>query len=757
MSLRGKKLLILDESVASLCEGFLDLSIHEIFQKIPDGLDVDAIDFTVLTKFDETQKIYGRGIFVGSQADHKTLFESGFVAALHISQLEHEVGQVSFRRLIGENSSLDVEAVMPKGVVDFKNFRFMNHLMMGHYSDIIAREAFLKGHKPLVIRNFFDTLISFLFKFEQEEKVNFPYDIDFGICDDLFVIQLHCSAANLKLSDFSAALGDYKIENPHAGMLKLAVSQSDCLDIYQLKSSQKLVVCAQWLHPLSKKHYTNFYPSLYLHHIDKFSPISHTEVEKGTRPIDVQSEQHDLLSRVIHKLNQIDTQELMVLIGAGDQKAEECHKLKSWLEIDNEIKTVSGETIESENREIVKGRIDVDNSYQVVPGSSLESIERAWRVKREQIIEGLNQKLGTNSIQIADARYEIQDVLKSIFKTSENDVSSFAMELTSHSEDFIAPLSVPKYDFDRKRFEQELVNKDAQIIRMKKLIDRMKMEIQARNTVDILSTHIKRDSSLVSSNELKDPSHHLELKKLKITNERLKTQLTNQSKEKDSMIAALEAKILEMGTNEANVDLDLFSQAENVEGESIDFYKEAIHRAQMALRKFQSDLELARKELKEKESQNDSLLVQLYELKSLQENGGRVGSPTDLEDYTKQLEESKAEVRTLNESLKAQYFELKKLEQKNRFLTAKLDSAQRKVPVVANMSQGKSFSEAQVQRKTKQFEKIVESMKENEQKLQQELISRKEDLRKMKAETITMKNKVADLERKLQKYEKDAA
>lgn len=819
MSSLKKMIYIADQEIHSLCERILNKELYDLVCEL--SAEQPSADYTIFTDLALAENIQGKGIFIGATSEHKKLIEKGVIAVLHPSQLEHEVGQVAFKRLLGENSSLGLETVFEKSKIQFKNFRLMDHLMMGHYSDVLAREAFLKGHKPLPIRNFFDTIASFLFKFEQEKRVSFPYDVDFGLWDDLFVMQIHCSAKDLSLEDFTSSFDHYDINDPQKGLLKLALSQTDSLDIYELKTSQRLVLCAQWFHPLRKKQFKSLYPSLYLHQIEKFSPYQGKQGKSLLAPLSAQDVKNpsgkpaaheDVFEKIVHKLNQIDVEELTKLVAGDEQNEEGTQKVKAWLEVDeNEPQLVKGEIQEDDSFQRVSGRIEEDdsfqrisgkieedNSFQVISGGKTSLVEEAWKIKREQIIENLKEKLSAQGDQSLRAEEEIQNVLQGVFHSNDKEVSRFARELVSAPQDFSAEPAQPKYDFDAKRAEQNQIAKDAQILRMKKLIDRMKMEIQARNTADSLKTHTKNDdiaeglgAALVEA-EAKRLAQ--DLKKQQSTHERVKSYLEKQLKAKEDVISSLESKLSEMKEaqrpslvqeqedadvaeleqqnetlkNQLEVSKKRISQMSDTilnnsrnnkekENKELSIQKEALNKAQEAIKKFQSDLEAARRELKEKEAENKALMKHFDDVKAEEEITGPSPEKLQLEEMTKQVEELKAESKALNESAKTQYLEIKKLEQKNRFLTAQLETAQKKGPVVANNSQGKPVNDAQAAKKAKQLEKIVEAMKDNEQKLQQELISKKDDLQKMKAESISLKNKVADLERKLQKYEKEAA
>lgn len=806
MSSLKKMIYIADQEIHSLCERILSKELYEIVSEL--SAEQPSADYTIFTDLAQAENFQGKGIYIGATSEHKKLVEKGVIAVLHPSQLGHEVGQVAFKRLLGENSSLGLETVFEKSKIQFKNFRLMDHLMMGHYSDVLAREAFLKGHKPLPIRNFFDTIASFLFKFEQERRVSFPYDVDFGLWDDLFVMQIHCSARDLSLEDFTSSFDHYDINDPQKGLLKLALSQTDSLDIYELKTSQRLVLCAQWFHPLRKKQFKSLTPSLYLHQIDKYSPYQGKQGKSLLAPLNAQelknpkeklAAHEDVFEKIVHKLNQIDVEELTKLVAGDEQSEEGAQKVKSWLEVDeNDSQIVKGEIQEDDSFQRVSGQIEEDNSVQVISGAKSTSVEEAWKIKREQIIENLKEKFIVRGEQSLKAEEEIQNVLQGVFHSNDKEVSRFAKELVSAPQDFSSEPPKPKYDFDAKRAEQNQIAKDAQILRMKKLIDRMKMEIQARNMADSIPTHTKNDDTAEGLGaalvEAEAKRLAQDLKKQQSAHERVKGYLEKQLKAKEDVISSLENKLSEMKEaqrpslvqeqekadvaeleqqnetlkNQLEVSKKRISQMSDTilnnsrnnkekENKELSIQKEALNKAQEAIKKFQSELEAARRELKEKEAENKALMKHFNDVKAEEEVTGPSAERLELEEATKQVEQLKAESKTLNESVKTQHLEIKKLEQKNRFLTAQLESAQKKGPVVANHSQGKPVNDAQAAKKAKQLEKIVEAMKDNEQKLQQELISKKDDLHKMKAESISLKNKVADLERKLQKYEKEAA
>lgn len=802
-----KKILVLSESLYTKLKNILGETLYEFFLESDEN---EKIDYTFIESWHQKDTIEGKGILIGPCSQMKVAIEGNVAAVIHPAQLDHEVGQVSLKRLLGENSSLGLEVVFQKSKIQFKNFRLMDHLMMGHYSDVLAREAYLKGFKPLPIRNFFDSMASFLYQFEVEKRVSFPYDVDFGIWDDLFVMQIHCSAEEINIEDIASGLGEYKIENPQMGSLRLALSQTDALDIYQLKASQRLVLCAQWFHPLRKKQISNPFPSFYLHEVEKYSSYKGTIAKTLLSPLpkfNRAEAKNDVLQKVVHKLNQMDVEELTRVISGGENSEEAQQTVKGWLDFDDSNQMVSGRIDEDDSSQIVSGRIDEDDSnqmvsgridedesVQIVKGGEEKSIEEVWRIKRDQIINTLGEKLVVSGGDGENSSQALQKVLESVFDTEASDLSNFVNELVSETEDVDSPEVKPRWDFEAKRLEQDLIKKDAQLLRMKKLIDRLKLELQARQIKSDIAPQVEHGTTLLGS-DTEVARLTEELKKQETLHEKAKALIEQQLKTKDQAYEKLEAKLNqaidekhELQQNQQGQEVlgKLTNENENLknqievskkritqmsdtilnnsknlkdkESSEITHLKEAMIKAQQAIKGFQKELSESNREILKLEAKNKELLIQVEAHNSEESIAGPSAEQLKVDEAEKELSNVREEFKELKSEMKNLVLENKKLEQKNRFMAAQLESAQKKGQVVANKSQnGDGMSDAQATKKVRQLEKVVEVMKDNESKVQQDLISKKDELQKMKAESVTLKNKIGELERKLQKYEKEAA
>ena len=70
------------------------------------------------------------------------------------------------------------------------------------------------------------------------------------------------------------------------------------------------------------------------------------------------------------------------------------------------------------------GKIDEDDSHQLISGSNEEDIERAWKIKKDQIIDNLQEKFIVKADQSESPEKEVEHILASVFQLDESNESS---------------------------------------------------------------------------------------------------------------------------------------------------------------------------------------------------------------------------------------------------------------------------------------------------------------------------------------------
>lgn len=719
------------------------------------------MDYTFLDDPDDLDLAQGKVILLSPPRDYKESFKGQVEAVVWPKILEHKVGQTLLKRLLGENSSLGMESVYSDTEVDFKSFRFMDHLSTGYYSDVLAQAAHQHGHHPLKIRTFFDTVSCFFDSLDK--KVALPYDVDFGVWKDVFVIQLHASCHDLYMSDILSSMSDYSLARPEQGLLKQAISQVDALDVFTLRRSEKIVLTAQWLHPDFKESGLS-YPSLFVHEVPKFEELkSHLEnssVQIAQKSLSTKAAMdNEVYEQSIQNIQAMDFSELYQKVqGTPEDEGLDIQKVKSMfaLEEDEALSRVKGAPEDQSEKSItVKGqREDLGESakekFTISEDNLSQKAEEIWKVKQSKMVDDIKDKQVVSGDDQEESgllpNEEITEVVKDHLHLEDKEADFVVRDLLSSGPTTAESEKQTVHSLAGQLQEQELIKKDVQIEKMKNLMHRMRKELvemsnrqEEDHQQEIQARQAKRDEQAKDRRiealtkeiqRLKDAQHrvidpkqeqaHGEFEELKHDNERLEKQLEVAKK-----------RISQMSERMLNESRDSKDKEKN----DVEKLKGRGDLAQKKIARLETDLARAQKKLSEK--------------------GSEVAPPAKAAETTHpQNKNTSNGVEGLKAKNKKLGLDIKKLEQKNRFLQVQLDSAQKK----SGSMKGSGSGPAQgVDKRAKQYERVIEVMKENEVRAQEDLHEKKEQIQRLKAEGMSLKNKVSELERKLHKYEKNAA
>jgi|GEM_PF-4580707 hypothetical protein len=830
--MKDKKTILLKcPSYSKQVYRLLSEKLYEVYdQESFDELkEKPQVDFTFLESTGEINSASGKVVLLCAPKSYQKCFEGAVDAVIWPKMLEHEVGQTLLKRLLGENSSLGIESVYSRSEIDFKTFRFMDHLSMGHYADILAQSADQLGYSPLSIRTYFDTIACFLSSLGN--KLGLPYDVDYGVWRDVFVIQMHATCQDLVRPDFLKAMSDFSVTHPEQGLLKQAISQVDALDIFQLERSERVVLTAQWFHPDFKQK-AQGHPSLLIHEVPSFEGIkpsfgqntlmgpektAWTKVGGVTEAYEqaVQNVQGMSFSDIYQMVNgdavpeELDIEKIKALLGVTDddilvrgsiEEDESFSRVKGSPEdLGEEASRVEGEGAdEKESSLTVKGQSeDLGESAKektVISGEELKNrAEELWRVKQAEIIDNLKEKQSVSGDESQNNLLpdeQVTAVIKDHLDLKDEEVSFVVKDLLSEgSSDKKDKQAVSSLSDQAK--DQEIIKRDAQIEKMRKLMTRMKQELvqksnnqngdsdlaregrqeerseQAKDRkIESLSEELERQKSAqrqirdslqsqVNAKEeklekLTEKIEELQVEKQELKNAEKSADLNELKKENESLIGQLEMSQKRVSQMSERIESEA-GHSSSKDSKEIEKLRDLGKQAQSRIASMQIELVRAQKQVAEKESENLSLSKRIEGLETVD---GPQDETVDTKHLMDEIEALKEERKSSSEREKNLGRELKKVEQKSRFLQAQLDSAQKKS---GNGPSALSSSNQNVDRKVKQHERVIEVMKENEARVQDDLLAKKDHIQKLKAEGMVLKNKVSELERKLQKYDKSAA
>ncbi len=452
-----------------------------------------------------------------------------------------------------------------------------------------------------------------------------------------------------------------------------------------------------------------------------------------------------------------------------------------------EIQRILGEKSLEDIAEIirVKGNIEAEDDKVVVKGWSENANEDEWIVKRTELIDQIKEEVtviksqGRNVIeddilrvvsnQLQANPEDVKTVVKGIV---EEVVASEVLQKENLEQAFTEEVKpAPAFDAQKEKLE-------AQVVRMKKVMEQMKAEIvklrtekaehkplgdfvpadQSAEILDLKKTlgraletmkskekiAVKAKSDfeqILQAKEEKMQSLEARLEQMKdefsrskeFANEEKLEQLQSENKSLNARLELANRKINIISQNMDKQDTDIVIKKEK----EILTLKTNIQMAQSMIEKFKHErLELESRLEEEKEK-----------FTKLKEEKTAAANPVKDQEREALLASLTNEKKILEEKLKLQTTETKKVEQKLKFTTAQLEESQRKKAAPANAS-AKS-NEAYIKQLESANARIAETTND--------LTDKKKEIHKLKQENMLLGSKLAELEKKLGNAEKKAS
>lgn len=454
-----------------------------------------------------------------------------------------------------------------------------------------------------------------------------------------------------------------------------------------------------------------------------------------------------------------------------------------------EIQRVLGEKSLADIDEIlrIKGASGENGEESTTVSGWKENLdEEEWKIKRSEIVEQIKEEVtviksqGRNVVendilrvmsnQLQANPEEVKTVVKGIVEEA---VTMELMQKEKLEEAFARSFTVkstPVNDAAKEKLEQ-------QIVRMKKLMEQMKNEmIRLKNES---AAHQKINSAEPVS---ADNGEVIELKRVL---DKTLDQLRNKEKMADKLKSDMESIVQAKNDKIASLEMRI----ENIKQEfaqSAEFAnEEKLEKLQVENKSLLARLELANRKINiisdnMDRQDSDSALKKDKEIISLKTNMQSAQSviekmKSDKSELEKQLREEREKVaklrdekssdhkdkameqeilissltsdkRSLEDKLKIQNIELKKIEQKMKYVTAQLEEAQKKKGSAAG---GLKSNEAYIKQLELANNRLAEASSD--------LTERKKEIHKLKQENALSNAKITELEKKLANAEKKAA
>lgn len=436
---------------------------------------------------------------------------------------------------------------------------------------------------------------------------------------------------------------------------------------------------------------------------------------------------------------------------------------------------------------LIKGSPADKEQVERVKGWVPERDDEIWELKRSEITEKIKDEViriksnGGNIIQD-----DIIRVMAKELNAQENDVKIIVSGIVEEvvSSELIKNQKLEEA-FAIKILEQQAPAQvreklESQITRMKKIMEGLKQEIiklhnekadrvtadremllqnsdQSENlklrtalirTMDALKAKERFVEKMKSDNELLSKAKDQKTEALAAKIEEMKAAYANSKEfanEEKLKIIEAENKSLNQRLDHANKKVNIINEnIENRENESLEKREKEVETlkgnlqiAQLVIERFKQDkIEMELRYNVEKEA-----------LRKLRDEKGPSGvSKEELLEKDLALSGAMTEKKLMEEKFRAQAIELKKLEQKLKFVTSQLETAgKRKTPSPT----GQKSAEA--------IQKLLDQSNARLAETTSEMAEKRKEVIKQKQENIMMSNRIAELEKKLAAADKKAA
>ncbi|MCF8058608.1 MAG: hypothetical protein K9K67_04875 [Bacteriovoracaceae bacterium] len=227
------------------------------------------------TERDSSMFKFGTGETSNISLEHVdwSKIDSSPQAFINKDLFEWDIPKLIFKRFFAGEGSLGPEEGYKSILLKSNTLKIIDGNAIGYYSDIITAAASELKINPVRVRNFTVTLLTYLDYLKRSDLVSFPIEIDYGLSQDSFFLQVHCENNGVFLENIVDSAKEESI-NPFDGLVRESLAKTDLLELYTLKSTNKLVITGCWIG--NPKYIRNkFYSSLLIHQIDSFQkPIS---------------------------------------------------------------------------------------------------------------------------------------------------------------------------------------------------------------------------------------------------------------------------------------------------------------------------------------------------------------------------------------------------------------------------------------------------------------------------------------------------
>lgn len=784
------------------------------------SLEASSLEIADICITDNTANDFSVPTLYLSQKDEKEeiIYKENY-SYFDLSLLSTSMGKILLKRFLGAPSSLNLSSVSPEQQLKNYSFKMADCNSLGHYSDVLASESHNKEFNSFKIRNYFLKLVELFELLKANSVLYYPVEVDFMVSDETFIMQV-CVNANeealtvlksprvfnneiKEILNLTNLLDIYFLKSGSklvlcSMWLKKEIFPSlliESFDNFKNKSTSENQENYEAQVKALPSEIEERKSSFGQDSVEKLTAISKIGLErmaefvkskKGDEEIDI-IRVRGLLedypsSNKVKSLSDNEVDQIIKLINDNDfisEQVKEKISLKSVF--DDLVHRVRGMNAE-ETDEIVRVRGNLerpdisqrikawlstdDNEKQVLEGVTEKIQDDIWYVKKDKLAKDLEERKDSFAGKtIKESEEELSEIVSLNFEIPKSESNALVRDLLSLTcDDYkskVQDKELPSFvdggqsnqlKLENEKLKQEIDTRNKQIRRMRDLVDSMRRKIEANSAAKSsmqLSEFSGDKGQEIIINSLKD-----DLKRRDSHIESLKNNLIQLNENNDEKIKALEDQVFDLTNKLAkSLTTDNQNQMENTDLslklKLTEERHEVLNKKYVTLKEqnkqYGAEILELKNEVRDKSQEIDKLTQKTIEL----EKSSPVSDQQVIEEFNGKLKEAEIEHKALE-------LKYKQIEQKNKFLNGKLQDLEKKLQKAqggASTNGGTPNNATAV----KQLEGKHERMKQMYDKANNDLAERKKELHKVKTESNAMKLRINDLERKLSKYEKNAA
>jgi hypothetical protein len=263
------------------------------------------------------------------------------------------------------------------------SFNITNPFNTGDYLDRMVHKAFENGVEALTVKSYFDHLIMYATGLKNKGKAGLPFEVTYGIFEDIFAVQIHFFSKDLRLIDVSASLSSGISKKAEEYYLNIAVQSADFFDFSYMPQVNKIIITAMWTkderitfenrgmmfaslnggEPLAKYNNEGTTSSI----IDSDKPI-----EDFSDKITIPETLSEVVTASLVKGFGVDPEKAILLKGSKEPK-ETSQLVKGANELtEDEAQLIKGGSLLEEIAQIVKGKFEDELDVTRLSGEGAE-------------------------------------------------------------------------------------------------------------------------------------------------------------------------------------------------------------------------------------------------------------------------------------------------------------------------------------------------------------------------------------------------